>query len=94
MQTGKTFYQPPAITDAEGLIIVNSGQWTSMFASIDTDIGSDLPLWAVQDDFEPGVSTVDQFFGGWTTAFAKQYHLGRFSRNRLNSQNSLTDFYM
>lgn len=47
-----------------------------MFASIDTDIGSDLPLWAVQDDFQPGVSTVDKFFGGWTTAFAKQYHLG------------------
>ena len=47
-----------------------------MFASIETDIGSDLPLWAVQDDFEPGVSTVDKFFGGWTTAYAKQYHLG------------------
>ena len=50
-----------------------------MFASIDTDIGSDLPLWAVQDDFEPGVSTVDKFFGGWTSAYAKQYHLGKHS---------------
>lgn len=46
-----------------------------MFASIDTDIGSDLPLWAVQDDFQPGASTVVKFFGGWTTAYAKQYHL-------------------
>lgn len=50
-----------------------------MFESIDTDIGSDLPLWAVQDNFEPGVSTVDKLFGGWTTAYAKQYHLGTFS---------------
>ncbi|CAF9943557.1 MAG: hypothetical protein ALECFALPRED_000654 [Alectoria fallacina] len=56
-------------------IYANYGQWPSMFASINTDIGSDLPLWAVQDDFEPGVSTVDKFFGGWTTAYAKQYHL-------------------
>ena len=47
-----------------------------MFAAIDTDIGSDLPLWAVQDDGKEGVSTVDRFFGGWTTAYAKQYHLG------------------
>ncbi|KAL9066327.1 MAG: hypothetical protein Q9161_007619 [Pseudevernia consocians] len=75
MQISTKFCQPPAITYAEGLNLVNSGQWTSMFASMDTDIGSDLPLWAVQDDFEPGVSTVDSFFGGWTTAFAKQYHL-------------------
>ena len=52
-----------------------------MFASIDTDIGSDLPLWAVQDDFKAGVSTVTKFFGGWTSAYAKQYHLGlRFLR--------------
>ena len=47
-----------------------------MFASLSTDIGSDLPLWAVQDDFKAGVSTVDKFFGGWTKAYAKQYHLG------------------
>ena len=53
-----------------------------MFASIDTDIGSDLPLWAVQDDFEPGVSTVDKFFGGWTSAYAKQYHLGKYPEIR------------
>ena len=50
-----------------------------MFASLDTDIGSDLPLWAVQDDFKAGVSTVDEFFGGWTSAYAKQYHLGSFA---------------
>ena len=59
-----------------------------MFASIDTDIGSDLPLWAVQDDFQPGVSTVDKFFGGWTTAYAKQYHLGNFfSNNKTDARN-------
>jgi len=48
-----------------------------MFATRSTDIGSDLPLWAVQDDFKPGVSTVTTFMGGWTTAFAKQYYLGK-----------------
>ena len=53
-----------------------------MFASINTDIGSDLPLWAVQDDFEPGVSTVDKFFGGWTSGYAKQYHLGKYSKSQ------------
>ena len=47
-----------------------------MFASIDTDIGSDLPLWAVQDNFEAGVNSVTAFMGGWTKAYAKQYHLG------------------
>lgn len=61
-----------------------------MFASINTDIGSDLPLWAVQDDFEPGVSTVDKFFGGWTSAYAKQYHLGTlFSRQNTQSRGFL-----
>ena len=47
-----------------------------MFASRSTDIGSDLPLWAVQDDDTPGVSTVTTFMGGWTVAYAKQYDLG------------------
>lgn len=37
-----------------------------MFASMSTDIGSDLPLWAVQDDFKPGVATTTRFMGGWT----------------------------
>jgi len=58
--------------------ITYSGQWTSMFASMSTDIGSDLPLWAVQDDFKPGVATTTRFMGGWTKAFAKQYNLGEF----------------
>lgn len=48
-----------------------------MFATRSTDIGSDLPLWAVQEDFKPGVSTVTTFMGGWTSAFAKQYNLGK-----------------
>ena len=48
-----------------------------MFASRSTNIGSDLPLWAVQDDDTPGVSTVTTFMGGWTTAYAKQYDLGK-----------------
>ena len=52
-------------------------QWTTMFASRSTNIGSDLPLWAVQDDDTPGVSTVTTFMGGWTTAYAKQYDLGK-----------------
>jgi hypothetical protein len=50
-----------------------------MFASRSTDIGSQLPLWAVQDDGIPGVNTVDTFMGGWTSAVAKQYNLGEFS---------------
>jgi hypothetical protein len=50
-------------------------EWSSMFPSRDSDIGSDLPLWAVQDDGSPGVSTVDTFMGGWTSALAKQYLL-------------------
>lgn len=47
-----------------------------MFASLSTDIGSDLPLWAVQDDFVAGVGTTTRFMGGWSKAYAKQYHLG------------------
>lgn len=47
-----------------------------MFPYRSSDVGSDLPLWAVQDDFNPGVSTVTTFMGGWTTALAKQYNLG------------------
>ena len=51
-------------------------QWTDMFATRSTDIGSQLPLWAVQQDYTPGVDTVTTFMGGWTTAAAKQYDLG------------------
>ena len=53
-------------------------QWTSMFPSRDTDVGSSLPLWAVQFDKKPGVGTVDTFMGGWTTAVGKQYDLGQY----------------
>ncbi|KAJ8071435.1 hypothetical protein OCU04_001756 [Sclerotinia nivalis] len=56
-------------------IYANGNQWSGMFASRSTDIGSDLPLWAVQDDFKAGVNTVDTFMGGWTQAAAKQYYL-------------------
>ena len=47
-----------------------------MFPSRSSNIGNDLPLWAVQDDFKAGVSSVDTFMGGWKKAYAKQYHLG------------------
>ncbi len=60
-----------------------------MFASINTDTGSDLALWVVQDDFEPGVSTVDKFFGGWTSAYAKQYHLGFFMFSEHNGKSEI-----
>ena len=60
-----------------------------MFASINTENGSDLPLWAVQDDFEPGVSTVNKFFGGWTSAYAKQYHLSLFMFSRYDGKSEM-----
>ena len=47
-----------------------------MFPSRSSNVGSDLPLWAVQDDYQPGVGTVRTFMGGWTKALAKQYYLG------------------
>ncbi len=50
-----------------------------MFASRSTNVGSDLPLWAVQADGKPGVSTVHTFMGGWTKAYAKQYKEGKSS---------------
>ena len=53
-----------------------------MFASRSTDIGSQLPLWAAQDDFTPGVNTVTTFMGGWTSAVAKQYNLGEHVSTR------------
>lgn len=48
-------------------------EWTNLFGSRDADIGSDLPLWAVQDDGLPDISTLNTFMGGWKTALAKQY---------------------
>lgn len=56
-------------------LISCSGQWADMFPSRESNIGSDLPLWAVQFDRKPGVSTVTRFMGGWTKALAKQYDL-------------------
>ncbi|KAI9767112.1 MAG: hypothetical protein M1840_005901 [Geoglossum simile] len=56
-------------------IYANGNEWSSLFPSRDSDIGSDLPLWAVQDDGNPGVATVTTFMGGWKTALAKQYLL-------------------
>ncbi|MCJ1241882.1 hypothetical protein MMC14_009888 [Varicellaria rhodocarpa] len=51
----------------------NGNQWSGIFPSRSSDIGSDLPLWAVQDDHKPGASTVTTFMGGWTKAVGKQY---------------------
>ncbi|KAH7417619.1 glycoside hydrolase family 25 protein [Cadophora sp. MPI-SDFR-AT-0126] len=56
-------------------IYANGNQWDDMFASRSTDIGSQLPLWAVQQDLIPGVDTVTTFMGGWTSAVAKQFNL-------------------
>lgn len=58
------------------LMVHDRNQWTAMFPERSSDIGSDLPLWAVQFDRQPGVSTVTTFMGGWTRAYAKQYWLG------------------
>lgn len=38
-----------------------SNQWSGMFGSRSTDVGSQLPLWAVQFDSAPGVNTVNTF---------------------------------
>jgi hypothetical protein len=48
-----------------------------MFGSRTAEVASSLPLWAVQDDMTAGVNTVDTFMGGWTSAVAKQYYLGK-----------------
>lgn len=56
-----------------------SNQWAGMFGSRSTDVASQLPLWAVQFDKTPGVNSVTTFMGGWTSAVAKQYYLGRCS---------------
>lgn len=47
-----------------------------MFGSRTADVGSSLPLWAVQFDQTPDVNTVDTFIGGWPSAVAKRYDLG------------------
>lgn len=59
-------------------IYANGNQWSEMFGTQSQSIGSsDLPLWAVQEDYKPGVSTVTTFMGGWTVAYAKQYDLSK-----------------
>jgi hypothetical protein len=63
-------------TAREWGIYANRNQWVGMFGSLGADVASDLPLWAVQFDRVPGVSTVTRLFGGWTSAHAKQYWLG------------------
>lgn len=60
---------------------IGSNQWSQMFGSQSTDIGSQLPLWAVQDDGEPGANTVTTFMGGWTSAVGKQYSEGKTSED-------------
>jgi hypothetical protein len=47
-----------------------------MFSTESTDVGLQLPLWAVQVDDTPGINTATRYMGGWTTAVAKQYNLG------------------
>jgi hypothetical protein len=75
----KWVIHPPSTSEAFADGVRN--QWSGMFGSRSTDVGSQLPLWAVQDDFKPGVNTVTTFMGGWTSAVAKQYNLGGFRRN-------------
>lgn len=46
-----------------------------MFPSRSSDIGSDLPLWAVEMSRNPDVSATTRFMGGWTRAVGKQFRL-------------------
>lgn len=68
----------------------NGNQWTQMFSSRSTDIGSDLPLWAVQADGSPGVSSVDTFMGGWTSAIGKQYRESKTFSSTCHDSQRLT----
>jgi len=72
MLTGTSYPQLKKFT----LLTVSRNQWSGMFGSRSTNVGSQLPLWAVQFDSKPGVNTVTTFMGGWTSAVAKQYNLG------------------
>jgi hypothetical protein len=60
-------------------LLLPRNEWTRMFPSRASDIGSDLPLIAVVADGEPGVSTVPEsrLMGGWKKngVVAKQYKL-------------------
>ena len=69
----KEFVSAVKATGLKWGVYANGNQWTAMFPSRDSDVASDLPLWAVQFDGVPTIGSVDTFMGGWTTAFAKQY---------------------
>jgi hypothetical protein len=69
----KEFVSAIKATGLKWGIYANGNQWTAMFPSRDSDVASDLPLWAVQFDGVPTIGSVHTFMGGWTTAFAKQY---------------------
>lgn len=60
-------------------LLLPRNEWTRMFPSRASDIGSNLPLIAVMADGEPGVSTVPEsrLMGGWkkNDVVAKQYKL-------------------
>ena len=75
LQTARDFITVLGTTARDWGIYANRGQWTGMFGTLDADVASDLPLWAVQFDRVPGVATVTRFFGGWIEARAKQYWL-------------------
>jgi len=51
-----------------------------MFAERSTDVASSLPLWAVQDDGNPSISSTDTLMGGWKkgSVIAKQYKISEF----------------
>jgi len=62
-----------------------------MFPSRLTDIGSDLPFWAVQEDFTPGVNTITTFSGEWTNASAKQYNISENHSMKWRQRLTLVD---
>jgi hypothetical protein len=64
-------------TGLEWGVYANGNQWTAMFPSRDTDVASDLPLWAVQWDGVATIGSVKTFMGGWNKAFAKQYGMSK-----------------
>jgi len=73
----------------------NPGQWTGMFPSKSSDIGSDLPLWVVIDDNKSGVSSVSQgqLMGGWklSNVHGKQFLLDTTACSGSIDKDSFTD---
>lgn len=51
----------------------NPNQWADMFGSKSVDVASHLPLWIAQWDGIATLTSVHNFMGGWTSAYAKQY---------------------